>query len=68
MLVDDLDLIGFEKCRWDFIRLGGKTVKDMDRMKAYEIALQTWANWSDSRIDPKKTKVFFQGVSPDHDK
>ena len=38
----------------------------MDRLVAYEKALQTWANWVDSQVDPTKTKVFFQGVSPDH--
>lgn len=61
-----LALNGVEKCRWDFIRLGGKTFKDMDRLVAYETALKTWAEWADSSIDPNKTKIFFQGVSPDH--
>ena len=41
-------------------------VKDMDRLVAYEKALKTWANWVNSNIDPTKTRVFFQGVSPDH--
>lgn len=45
---------------------GNTTVKDMDRMVAYEKALTTWANWIDSNVDPAKTQVFFQGVSPNH--
>ncbi|XP_028760227.1 protein trichome birefringence-like 43 isoform X1 [Neltuma alba] len=51
---------------WDFIQEGNKTYKDMDRLVAYEKALKTWTNWVDSNVDPSKTKVFFQGVSPDH--
>lgn len=48
--------------------MGNKTVKDMDRMAAYEIALKTWAKWADSGVNRAKTKIFFQGVSPDHSK
>ena len=33
---------------------------------AYEKALNTWAKWVNSTVDTKKTKIFFQGVSPDH--
>lgn len=51
---------------WDWIVYGNTTVKDMDRMIAYEKALTTWANWIDSNVDPAKTQVFFQGVSPNH--
>ncbi|KAM3699086.1 hypothetical protein ACB098_06G236400 [Castanea mollissima] len=51
---------------WDFIQVGNKTYKDMDRLVAYEKALNTWAKWIDSNIEPKKTKVFYQGVSPAH--
>lgn len=43
-------------------------IKDMDRLLAYEKALNTWANWVENNIDPTKTEVFFQGVSPDHAK
>lgn len=35
-------------------------------MIAFEEALTTWANWVDLNIDPTKSKVFFQGVSPSH--
>ncbi|XP_059309739.1 protein trichome birefringence-like 42 [Lycium ferocissimum] len=52
---------------WDFIELGGKQFKDMDRMmKAYKIGLTTWGKWIDSNIDPTKTKVFFQGIPAVH--
>ncbi|XP_028760229.1 protein trichome birefringence-like 43 [Neltuma alba] len=51
---------------WDYIQEGNQTVKDMDRLVAYEKALKTWANWVDTNVDSSQTKVFFQGVSPDH--
>ncbi|KAL9429551.1 hypothetical protein AB3S75_031372 [Citrus x aurantiifolia] len=51
---------------WDFIEIGDEMIKDMDRLLAYEKALNTWANWVENNIDPAKTEVFFQGVSPDH--
>ncbi|KAK2967242.1 hypothetical protein RJ640_002069, partial [Escallonia rubra] len=51
---------------WDYIQVGNKIYKDMDRMVAFETALNTWAGWVDSNIDPTKTRVFFQGVSPSH--
>ena len=59
-------LIVINLCRWDFIGEGNERYKDMDRLVAYEKALKTWANWVESNVDPSKTKVFFQGVSPDH--
>ncbi|KAL6542650.1 Protein trichome berefringence-like 7 [Orobanche minor] len=33
---------------------------------AYRIALQTWAAWVDSMINPKKTRVFFRTFEPSH--
>ncbi|KAI4341138.1 hypothetical protein MLD38_025898 [Melastoma candidum] len=51
---------------WDYIIDDGKIYQDLDRMVAYEKALHTWANWVDAAVDPRKTTIFFQGVSPDH--
>nr|XP_007146400.1 hypothetical protein PHAVU_006G037200g [Phaseolus vulgaris]ESW18394.1 hypothetical protein PHAVU_006G037200g [Phaseolus vulgaris] len=51
---------------WDFVQDGNQTFKDMDRLVAYEKALTTWAKWVDYNVNPAKTRVFFQGVSPDH--
>ncbi|XP_050248872.1 protein trichome birefringence-like 43 isoform X1 [Quercus robur] len=51
---------------WDFIQEGKHLQRDMDRLAAYEEVLKTWARWVDTNVDPEKTKVFFQGISPDH--
>ncbi|XP_075671489.1 protein trichome birefringence-like 43 [Castanea sativa] len=51
---------------WDFIQVGGRMYKDLNRLVAFKLALNTWAKWIDSNVDPTITKVFFQGVSPDH--
>ncbi|XP_049412582.1 protein trichome birefringence-like 43 [Solanum stenotomum] len=51
---------------WDLIRDGKVLHQDMDRLKAYEKALITWGKWISNNINFKKTKVFFQGISPDH--
>ena len=59
-------MIFFFFLRWDFIEVGGVITKDMDRMLAFERALNTWAGWVDANIDPAKSLVFFQGISPSH--
>ncbi|KAH0734498.1 hypothetical protein KY285_010205 [Solanum tuberosum] len=51
---------------WDYIEIGGQYYKDMDRVVAFERALFTWAKWIDTNINPAKTIVFFQGISPSH--
>ncbi|KAK2440136.1 protein trichome birefringence [Trifolium repens] len=51
---------------WDYIQIGDKIVKDMDRMEAFKTGLTTWANWVDTEVDINKTKVLFQGISPMH--
>ncbi|CAN1810480.1 Protein trichome birefringence-like 37 [Linum perenne] len=51
---------------WDYIRDGSSLYKDMDRLDAFNKGLNTWAKWVDNNVDPSKTKVFFQGISPSH--
>ncbi|GFP79716.1 protein trichome birefringence-like 38 [Phtheirospermum japonicum] len=51
---------------WDFIQYGSTITKDMDRLVAFEKGLTTWATWVDQNVDPSKTKVLFQGISPNH--
>ncbi|XP_062160765.1 protein trichome birefringence-like 37 [Alnus glutinosa] len=51
---------------WDYIREGSNLYEDMDRLSAFSKGLTTWANWVDQNVDPTKTKVFFQGISPTH--
>nr|GMD20293.1 protein trichome birefringence-like 41 [Ipomoea batatas] len=52
---------------WDFIeQVDGKVVKDMNRVEAFQMALQTWAKWVDTEVDLTKTKVFFQGETAAH--
>ncbi|KAL0354060.1 UNVERIFIED_CONTAM: protein trichome birefringence-like 39 [Sesamum angustifolium] len=51
---------------WDYIEEGGKLYKDMNRLIAYYKGLTTWARWVNRNVDPSKTKVFFQGISPTH--
>ncbi|CAI8618344.1 unnamed protein product [Vicia faba] len=52
--------------KWDYIRDGANLVKNMDRLDAFYKGLTTWANWVDANVDPTKTKLFFQGISPTH--
>ncbi|KAK8484937.1 hypothetical protein V6N11_046311 [Hibiscus sabdariffa] len=52
--------------RWDYMRDERGLYKDMNRLQAYYKGLATWANWVDTNVDPTKTTVFFQGISPTH--
>ncbi|KAL4204625.1 hypothetical protein AMTRI_Chr01g110830 [Amborella trichopoda] len=41
-------------------------VQEYSAPKAYRVALNTWAQWVDSHIDPHNQKVFFMSLSPTH--
>ncbi|TMW84909.1 hypothetical protein EJD97_024144 [Solanum chilense] len=56
-----------KKQTWNVIQEGNITYKDMDRMELYKKGLNTWAKWADSNLNSTKTRIFFQGVSPDHE-
>ncbi|XP_062007746.1 protein trichome birefringence-like 39 [Rosa rugosa] len=51
---------------WDYIQDGGRLYKDMNRLVAFYKGLTTWGRWIDRNVNPSKTKVFFQGISPIH--
>ncbi|KAK7306558.1 hypothetical protein VNO77_44507 [Canavalia gladiata] len=51
---------------WDYIRDGPNLVRNMNRLEAYQKGMSTWGKWVDQNVDPTKTKVFFQGISPTH--
>ncbi|KAJ8752090.1 hypothetical protein K2173_001765 [Erythroxylum novogranatense] len=51
---------------WDYIQEGNALYKDMNRLVAFYKGLTTWARWVNRYVDPSKTKVFFQNVSPTH--
>ncbi|KAL5716567.1 hypothetical protein ACHQM5_018237 [Ranunculus cassubicifolius] len=51
---------------WTYLTEGTKVYRDMNRLIAYEKALKTWSKWVDTHINPSTKRVFFQGVSPDH--
>jgi len=44
----------------------GRLYEDMDRTVAFQRGLTTWANWVDLNVDPARTSVFFQSMSPTH--
>lgn len=41
-------------------------VKEYNVTTAYRLALETWANWIDTKINPHTQKVFFMSLSPTH--
>ncbi|KAA8523980.1 hypothetical protein F0562_010589 [Nyssa sinensis] len=41
-------------------------VQEYNVTTAYRLALETWANWIDNRINPNNQKVFFMSMSPTH--
>ncbi|XP_071717335.1 protein trichome birefringence-like 41 [Rutidosis leptorrhynchoides] len=52
---------------FNFIQEGSKVYpENMDRLVAFGKAIDTWGRWVDDHIDPSKSKVFFQGISPTH--
>ncbi|XP_010272738.1 PREDICTED: protein trichome birefringence-like 41 isoform X2 [Nelumbo nucifera] len=51
---------------WDYFQVGNRLLRDMDRLAAFKMGLATWAKWVEANVDPLKTKVLFQGISPAH--
>jgi hypothetical protein len=52
--------------RKNYYQEGNHVYSELNVHDAYRRALNTWAKWVDSNIDPKKTTVFFRGYSASH--
>ncbi|CAO2043844.1 unnamed protein product [Urochloa humidicola] len=50
----------------DYYQEGNHVYSELNVHDAYRRALNTWANWVDSNVNPKKTTVFFRGYSASH--
>ncbi|KAI3939603.1 hypothetical protein MKX01_038558 [Papaver californicum] len=70
---EGVDLLVFESYVWWMYKpiinaTNGalENVKEYNVTTAYRLALKTWANWIESKIDPRSQKVFFMSSSPTH--
>ncbi|XP_047078179.1 protein trichome birefringence-like 1 [Lolium rigidum] len=70
------DIIVFNTGHWwthektslgkDYYQEGDQVYRELNVHDAYRRALNTWAKWVDSNVNPKKTTVFFRGYSASH--
>ncbi|OEL34284.1 Protein trichome birefringence [Dichanthelium oligosanthes] len=61
-----LDIVDRASPRKDYYQEGNHVYSELDVHDAYRRALNTWAKWVDSNVNPKKTTVFFRGYSASH--
>ncbi|KAK1322191.1 hypothetical protein QJS10_CPA03g01065 [Acorus calamus] len=40
--------------------------KEVEMLRSYKMALETWSNWLEFQVDPLKTNLFFMSMSPTH--
>ncbi|PHT51693.1 Protein trichome birefringence-like 31 [Capsicum baccatum] len=72
-LWEGVDILVFESYVWwmhkPFINAtygSRENVREYNVTTAYRLALETWANWIESSVNPQKQKVFFATMSPTH--
>ncbi|CAN6561037.1 unnamed protein product [Malus baccata var. baccata] len=69
---EGVDILVFESYVWWMhsptvnATYGSPDVQEYKVTTAYKLALQTWADWLESSIDPERQKVFFMSMSPTH--
>lgn len=72
LVMDGLALIGyilgFNKKRWGSFENEDGIYKDMEALRAYEMALSTWSDWLEVHVNRSKTRLFFVSLSPTHQK
>ncbi|MQL91832.1 hypothetical protein Taro_024455 [Colocasia esculenta] len=54
------------KSLWGSFPNGEEGYEELDSAVAYRIGLKTWANWVDTTLNPKQSRVFFTTMSPTH--
>lgn len=52
--------------RWGSIEENDGIYKEMEMLRAFEMALNTWSYWLDAHVDHNKTQIFFMSMSPTH--
>ncbi|PQP98212.1 protein trichome birefringence-like 31 [Prunus yedoensis var. nudiflora] len=69
---EGVDILVFESYVWWMhkptinVTYGSPDVQEYNVTTAYRLALQTWAEWLESSINPVRQKVFFMSMSPTH--
>ncbi|CAM0877292.1 unnamed protein product [Alopecurus aequalis] len=54
------------KVRWGPFDAAYGVSKAVDGLRAFELALTTWANWLEFNVDRARTRLFFMSMSPTH--
>lgn len=52
--------------RWGSFQDNDGIYKEIEILRAYELALKTWSDWLEFNVDPLKTQLFFVSMSPTH--
>ncbi|XP_047331432.1 protein trichome birefringence-like 34 [Impatiens glandulifera] len=52
---------------WGSFDDGNGIYKDIEMLRAYELALETWAEWLEIHVDHNRTRSFFVSMSPTHE-
>ncbi|KAJ8445978.1 hypothetical protein Cgig2_001296 [Carnegiea gigantea] len=50
----------------DLFQHQGKLIDDMPIEQAFKLGMETWERWVSNNLDPKKSTLFFGGISPEH--
>ncbi|CAI0408343.1 unnamed protein product [Linum tenue] len=72
----EADVLVFESYVWwmhkpfinaTYDRYGSpENIREYDVATAYKVAMETWANWLEANINPRRQSVFFMSMSPTH--
>ncbi|KAM7277510.1 hypothetical protein ACFE04_019376 [Oxalis oulophora] len=55
-----------KKIAWDVFEHDGKLDENMEVESAMELAMKTWAHWVKTKVDRRRTRVFFRSITAAH--